>query len=344
MEQLPKASTYRWKWPLAAVVVIVAAWWGYRWLYPSYQPRVQPVPNGYTELVALSNKLTRRTRWYNQVSDQELGSIVTENEPFLEQAREALRTECVVALDWQADRQWFDNIHLKNIAQMKELSRAFAAEGLLDIKQGKSRLAINSGLENLHLAKAASNGGLGTDWLSGIATYTIGLMTLRDACEIAAAKDCKFLLNNLPDVREQLEPPAEITAREWHFFRRINGAWATYLTEMTFSNNRVDFENRMEDSRLTAHARAELLRLHYAIRAFQLREDRLPRALTEVIGPDLTEIPADPCGGRDFIYQVASDNYLLYSVGPNGVDDGGTESPRDPNQGDVLLEPSGPRG
>ena len=326
MEHVPEPSTFRWKWLLVTVAILAAVWWGYRWVYPSYEPPLQPVPNGYTELLRLSNKLARRTGWYNQMPEPELEAVVAANAPILDKTRQALREECVVLLDWQADRQWFDTVHLKNISSLKELSRAFAAEGLLAIKRGDGRLAINSGLENLHLSKAVAHGGLGTDWLSGVATATVGLMTLRDACEIATADDCQFVLKNLPNVCEQFEPPTAITEREWYFFRRINGVWETFLMETAYANNRADFEKRMEHSLQVLEARADLLELHYLIRAFVLKEGRLPRSLSEV---------ADREG---LVYQASGDSYFLYHLGPDGSDDGGTEDPRDPSQGDVLLE------
>jgi hypothetical protein len=329
-----------WKWLVSGGLLLLATGWlGYRWLNPPYEPPVQPVPNGYDELVELGDRLAPLTSEYLTLAEGNLAHTLKQNEPVLIQARELLREDCVVSLNWQANQQWFGSEHLKRIEKLKNLARAFAAEGMQAIKEDDSRQAVNSGLENLHLAKAAANGGLGTDWLSAVATYTQGLMTLRDSCEIATADDCKFVLANLPDVDDQLEPPAVITEREWYFFRRINGAWTTYLSELTYSNNRADFEKHMEASLLTAHAKADLLRLHYAIRAFQLAEGRLPKSLDELAGRELKAIPQDPYNGRDFIYQPGKDRYILYSVGPNGVDDGGFVNDKDPQLGDLVLEP-----
>jgi hypothetical protein len=166
-----------------------------------------------------------------------------------------------------------------------------------------------------------------------------GAQILRDVCAAATSEDCKYVLNNLPDVRQQMEPPAAITEREWHFFRRINGVYTTFITEMTFSNNRSEFEERLQESLRIAHARTELLRLHYAIRAFQLAENRLPKSLAELAGRELQTIPPDPFSQHDFIYQAGKDRYLLYSVGPNGVDDGGVEDEQGQRNMDLLLEP-----
>ena len=37
----------------------------------------------------------------------------------------------------------------------------------------------------------------------------------------------------------------------------------------------------------------------------------------------MTEIPEDPLTGKPLLYRTGPDAYLVYSVGPNGKDDGG---------------------
>lgn len=68
----------------------------------------------------------------------------------------------------------------------------------------------------------------------------------------------------------------------------------------------------------------------------------MPKSLTELEGRELKAIPKDPYNDRDFIYLPGKDRYILYSVGPNGVDDGGFVNDKDPQQGDLVLEPDAP--
>jgi hypothetical protein len=338
MEQTSEPSNFRWKWLLAVPLVLLAGWLGYRLVFPAYVRPSLPEPNGYEELVRLGGKLARRTGFYAEMSDEELATVVAANEAVLAEARQAVRKECVVAIDWSADEDWFNEVHMKRGPQLRELARAFAAEGRLAQKQGDTLRAVSCGLDVLQLVPAASHGGLGIDYLASLGISYGGLQWLRDARETATLDDCKFVLNNLPDVREQMEPPAEITVREWHFFRRIKGIYTTFVTEMYFSNNRADFEKRMEESLQNADAMTGLLRLHYAIRAFQLVEGRLPKSLAELAERKWKTSTQDPFSQQDFIYQKGKDRYLLYSVGPNGLDDGGVEEEQDREQGDLLLE------
>jgi hypothetical protein len=343
MEIMNPKSKLPWKWLIAAALLIAGCWMGYRWLNPPYDRPVQPDPNAYNTLIELSGQLARRTGFWDEMSDQELAAVVATNEPILTEAREALRQESVVALDWNADQNWLQ-LHIDEKNGFRELGRAFAAEGRHVQKEGDTRRAVNCGLEGMRLVKASSNGGLGIDYLMGLGINYGMSSWLRDACETATLEDCQYVLQNLPDITEQMEPPSAITEREWHFFRRINGIYTTFMMEMTFANNREDFEKRMGESLRLGQALNDLVRLHYAIRAFQLQENRFPKTLDELVPRELNSIPKDPFNGKDFVYQPGKDRYLLFSVGPNGVDDGGVEDPKDQNQGDLFLEPRGTLG
>jgi hypothetical protein len=83
-----------------------------------------------------------------------------------------------------------------------------------------------------------------------------------------------------------------------------------------------------------AVARAEsqelLLRLAVALEAWRLKEpaaeDRgYPERLDELVPTMLAELPQDPFTEKPFVYERRGDGYLLYGLGQNGVDDGGTD-------------------
>ncbi len=343
MDQVPESSTFRWKWLIAIAPLLFLGVFVYRWLNPPYDPPSQPEPNAYNDLVVLGGKLAQRTGFYDEMPEQELATVVATNEPVLSDARAALRTDSMVPLNWEADQSWFSG-HNNSFSDLRNLARGFAAEGYQATKQGNSQLAVRCGVDNLILASAISKGGLGTDWLVGIAIYAVGLSTLRDTCETTTLDDCRFVLKNLPVVSKHFDPPAEITVREWHFWRRINGPYQTFLSELSFSNNRMMFENDLVKLVTVYQAKTDLLRLHYALRAYQLQEQRFPKSLHELAGRELKAVPKDPFSGRDFIYVPGKDRYILYSVGPNQVDDGGMVNDQDPQQGDLVLEPTPPEG
>lgn len=61
-----------------------------------------------------------------------------------------------------------------------------------------------------------------------------------------------------------------------------------------------------------------------ALKRFQLKNGKWPATLAGLSPEFLPSVPVDPCDGKPLKYHANSDGtYLLYSVGENGVDDGG---------------------
>lgn len=77
-----------------------------------------------------------------------------------------------------------------------------------------------------------------------------------------------------------------------------------------------------------ARAQNALLATSLALRAYQLEHKSYPATLTALAPDYLEQIPTDPFSLKaPLCYQVKGDSYLLYSVGPDGEDDGGTAIP-----------------
>ncbi len=64
-------------------------------------------------------------------------------------------------------------------------------------------------------------------------------------------------------------------------------------------------------------------RLALALAGYRHDHGAYPAALDELSPKYLAEIPQDPFSGDKLHYQLENGGYLLYSVGPNGKDDGG---------------------
>jgi hypothetical protein len=66
-----------------------------------------------------------------------------------------------------------------------------------------------------------------------------------------------------------------------------------------------------------------------ALRAYQAREGRYPQQLAELTPKYLKAVPVDRFTEGPLMYRVeGTAGYVLYSVGPNGEDDGGEEMGR----------------
>jgi hypothetical protein len=78
----------------------------------------------------------------------------------------------------------------------------------------------------------------------------------------------------------------------------------------------------MRHKRLTAHFR--LLTAELAARCYQSDQGRAPSSLEQLVPKYLQRVPLDPFNhDRPMLLRPQGTSWLLYSVGEDGVDDGG---------------------
>lgn len=87
---------------------------------------------------------------------------------------------------------------------------------------------------------------------------------------------------------------------------------------------RVTANNRMADAAI-------------AVELFRRRHGRLPDGLEQLVPDLLLEVPRDPFVNAPIQYRVEEDGYLLYSVGYDGIDDGGKEQERSRGHPDLVF-------
>ncbi len=63
-----------------------------------------------------------------------------------------------------------------------------------------------------------------------------------------------------------------------------------------------------------------------AIKLCEKKNGRPPRALSELKGDYISKLPKDPFSGRDYVYKVRGNDWILYSVWDNLRDDNGAGS------------------
>jgi hypothetical protein len=84
------------------------------------------------------------------------------------------------------------------------------------------------------------------------------------------------------------------------------------------------------DSVLYAHERANtklhLLRLVAALAVYRAEVGAYPDKLDDLVPRVLEKLPVDLYGTRPFVYRRDAEGYLLYSVGRDGTDDGGSNA------------------
>ena len=75
------------------------------------------------------------------------------------------------------------------------------------------------------------------------------------------------------------------------------------------------------ENRTTAISR--LRDLAFLLASYRRDHGRYPATLRQLVPHYVSELPPDPFSGADLHYRPEGKGYVLYSVGPNGRDDGG---------------------
>src|SRR6266571_4088992 len=93
----------------------------------------------------------------------------------------------------------------------------------------------------------------------------------------------------------------------------------------------------VKHKRVIAHER--LLMTELALRCYQSEKLHLPARLEELVPSYLSNVPQDPFSRRPLIYRPQGKKWLLYSVGLDGVDDGGKPAGRGLSaKGDLFYD------
>jgi hypothetical protein len=79
------------------------------------------------------------------------------------------------------------------------------------------------------------------------------------------------------------------------------------------------------------------LHLAFALAAYQRDHGKYPAVLADLAPKYLESIPDDLVAGKPLAYRPGGDGYLLYSVGPDGKDDGGQSLDDDPRGDDIAV-------
>jgi len=74
-------------------------------------------------------------------------------------------------------------------------------------------------------------------------------------------------------------------------------------------------------------AQLRTARVALAIERYRLASGRLPDALTDLVPTYLDAVPIDPFDGKDLRYEKLGVGFVVYSIGEDLRDDGGTEKP-----------------
>lgn len=319
------------------VLVMGGSWLMLRLMYPPFTPPVLPVPNGYDELLQASKLLAPRTSFYrDDMGAQELATVVKHNLPALELVRKARKQECLVPIDWSADEAGVMK-HIEQANELRNLARAFAATARLANINNQPEEAVSYGLEILDFAPKVAEGGLMIDQLVANGVYFGGIYSLREQVEQLSHENCLRLLKKLQATPLRLETAEAILRRETAYFRQTQGIVNSLMMSGAMKAQQEQALEAFDVSKKRLETLNLLLQTHLALRAFKLDFEHLPANLDRLAPDYFKQLPNDPFSDNPLVYLPHATGYQLYSVGPNGTDDGGTGDVKSKSD-DLQLE------
>ena len=297
------------------VVVLLGGLIGWRWYVGRSMPAATPLPNpnGYDDFVKAGSEIIGDVSGIPQLDEADLAALVSTNAEPLRLTRVGLSRPCVVP--------FAENLSTSDFMATKSLAQLLASEGRLAELQGRPLEAANCYVDAIQLGNACSQGGVIIHRLVGVAIENIGYARL---VKLAPTLDCsqiKGILQRLQTIDQNRVQWAKVLQAENRFMRTQARKIANPITLIAAWWQSRAVNKRTGEKHDTAVARLRLMMIHFALRCHLADSGRLPQSLQQL--RLLREIPADPFTGQPFIYTLTGTNWLLYSVGPDRVDDKG---------------------
>jgi hypothetical protein len=303
----------------------------------------------YDALLAAARSLvdTHVLAAYLTAPDSAVRAYLSANSAHLSAARGALAAGCQIPLRYDAS---FFGEHMEAMAPLRNLSQSFALELRQAAADGDYAAAARIGVNLLDLANAWRRGGLVIDFLVAVAVVSIAVDLLRQVREQLGTADRLTLIQQLVRTEHDQEPLPEIVARDrrWESTVGWNQEEKVDLTRqplpepapaeggLTKDQRRLQrFSAKPDDARQSVYVNQDrrtiallrMLAVDLALRSWRAENGAYPDGLDPVAPMFSAGVPDDPFTQKPFCYRRVSDDFVLYSPGPTGIDHAGHSAP-----------------
>jgi hypothetical protein len=310
-----------------------------------------PTPNAFPELVAAGVSIGQKDLFVptGPADDEEaLRAWVASNKDALSRARKALEHESGVP--FVGDTNTIVNQSVQSAGPLRDLGRLFLAEAKLARLEGRTDDALAATLDALRLAGKAGRGGMLIDDLVGIAIESQAIEALTDLVGDLDDRQFAVAMMAIEELEGRREPGDEVIRRERALYLR-RGDLAVRVMMTAAPGLTTKLRKPPEDAARfaidRASARARLLLTEMALRRYESAHGKAPERLADLVPDFLPSVPLDPFANQTLTYHQVEGGHLLYSLGPDGVDDRGTpvsdRGMTKQSRGDLLLPGQAPR-
>ena len=343
----PSHTPSRWATPaglalglLTLAILLPPATTYWRFLNPAPKPHdVLPSPNAYYDLIQAGGALsTNVINNYETASQAALQSEITKYAARLAQARTALDRGFRWPLTYTSEDIPYQRDN-EGMWQMRIIARAFAAEARLAKMEGRFDDASRSHADTLRLGHAIPHHGIFIHYVLGQALYGKGAYALVGVREQITPDQAKDLIARLEELSAPWEPVDDAMARDRTWTEHVYGWQGRLFVAIDEITGGSLYAAEVIRASYNRHdTRVQLLIADLAVRSYRREHGELPEALSVLVPDYITAVPHDPNSNGRLIYRVTDDGYLLYSVGPDGKDDGGRPMADPYSDGDFVVD------
>ena len=327
----------------------VAAWVTFGRTNP---PAPLPNPNGYDDLLRAGRAVTGKVDDINGLDHDGLRALVTTNADALRLLRVGLTHHCAVPTEAQIAS--FANIS-GDLIGLKSLAKVLLAEGRLAETENRPADAARSYVDAIRLGTEMSRGGLMMNRLVGIACEGLGGAALVNLVPKLTCDQMRPVVAELDQIDGSTVTWREVLGNENRFVRAQMGNYPNPIRLGSDLWQARSMRKASEERHDLAAAHLRLLTVELALRCFRCDQGTSPGNLPKLLPKYLQRLPPDPFSGNPLVYRLAGTNWLLYSLGPDRVDDGGkpvgriisgdyligfgnSKSGKGQNKGDLLYD------
>jgi hypothetical protein len=287
-----------------------------------------PSPNGYDDLLGASKSVTHQLDDVNTLDLTGLRVLIETNAERLQLARVGLRRRCAVPTDSIIAN--FGSI-TTDLVGLKMLAKLFFAEGRLEELENQPGAAARTYVDAIRLGSAMSQGGLMINRLVGVACEGIGGVPLAKLIPKLSCGEAKPLIQELEEIDTNTVKWAVISKNENRFARSQMGNYPNPIKFAWELWQARSLRTTGQNSHALAVARLRLLTAELALRCYRSDQGSAPARLDQLVPKYLQQVPTDPFSNRPLVYRPQGTNWVLYSLGPDRVDDGGKSVGKNPS-------------
>ena len=283
-------------------------------------PSPLPNPNGYDDLLKAGQAVTMNGDSPADLDRDGLRSVVATNAEALRLLRVGLTRRCAIPTDAQITN--FAGIS-RDLMGLKSLARVLSAEGRLAEMENHPADAARSYLDAIRLGTEMSRGGLMMNRLVGIACEGAGSISLVKLLPELTCEQMRPMVAELEQIDVSSVTWREVLRNENRFVRAQMGSYPNPIKLVSGLWQARTMRRASEERHELAAAHLRLLTLELALRCYRCEQGNGPGSLALLAPKYLQRLPSDPFGGNPLVYRPVGTNWLLYSLGPDRVDDGG---------------------